>query len=382
LSQYQVGPYSVTNQPGKGYTVSEFIDSLDELYQKENPDATKKEKGEVIQAVTQVIGRGEDPVQLRVGTTQLINTQNKLFGAGNWLVPTVSQPGNTLDPEYKLSERYVDDKGVRRNNIGLKLLSYRGITQDSKLQQYPLGTPDVRDGRQLIVGSIGLTLGGRTGRWRTDLRSYFHFRDNTQVIKQPLLMPVAVLSSLPLDRTITVALEDQIRRAYLIQKVTAESPGIQGLVMVDMEVLTLPTGMELPDDVDDPIVWVEWIVSPETLTGDPLRLGVFKATRTYTVKFWADRNKTTPAVVTNLALTVRRQRTQYYSRISHDPKFTRSTYDETTRTYLVNGQTDTIEQNYIVDDLRGLSSVEEYQTVPDGITQSIRLDPGEGYTII
>ncbi|QIP14757.1 hypothetical protein G8759_20110 [Spirosoma aureum] len=369
LTDYQSGSYDIDSPEQKGFSVEEFIDEGDDLF--------KDQKGHVIRPAPYVTGKGGQPISLKVGTCQMIIEPSPLSPTGQtaqWQVPTMRQAGNTLDPTYKVSQRYLNDQGKRQNDIGLKLLSYRGMTQDSAGHLYPFATNDVRDGRQIITGSQALTISGRYGAWRQFLRAYYYFRDNTQKVSVPLLLPVAVLAQLQLHRAVALCLEDQIRRIYLISKLQADSPGLAGKSMVRLEVLSLPSGIDQAADVDDPIVWVEWVASAETRTGS---IGNETTVKTYSVKFWADQAKTTPAVVSNLDLTLRRKRYVGYDALT---SLFREVYDEGQLHYTANGTTQVLETNYIIMQVRPVIS--DTGDKPNSLRQTLQLDPGEGYNLL
>ncbi|QIP15706.1 hypothetical protein G8759_25265 [Spirosoma aureum] len=369
LTEYQSGNYDIDEPDLKGFSVAEFIDSGDDLY--------KDQKGNLIQPAPYVSGKGGQPISLKVGTCQMIIDPSPLAPTGQtaqWQVPTLRQAGNTLDLNYKVSERSLNDQGKRQNDIGLKLLSYRGMTQDSAGHAYPLATNDVRDGRQIITGSQALTISGWYGAWRQFLRAYYYFRDNTQKVSVPLLLPVAVLAQLQLHRAVALCLEDQIRRIYLVSKLQADSPGLDGKSMVRLEVLSLPSGIDQSADVDDPIVWIEWIASAETRTGS---IGDETTVKTYTVKFWADQTKTTPAVVNNLDLTIRRKRWIGYDALTNQ---FREVYDEGQLHYTANGTTQILETNYIIMQVRPV--INDTGSKPNSLRQTLQLDPGDGYNLL
>ncbi|WP_461044293.1 hypothetical protein, partial [Spirosoma harenae] len=141
LTPFQAGDYSTAYPNATGYTVNQYLDSSDEL----NKDST----GNPIDPESEVVGGGQTLISLQVGSMQLAYQPSGLSDGAFWLIPTVRQPGNTLDANYKLSSRYLSKEGKRPNNVGLCLIAYRGMTQDSAGNAYPLATPDVRNGQQL-----------------------------------------------------------------------------------------------------------------------------------------------------------------------------------------------------------------------------------------
>jgi hypothetical protein len=267
-----------------------------------------------------------------------------------------------LDIKYKESDRYLTKEGTRPNSVGLVFLSYRGMTTDSKGNPYPLGTPDVRDGQQVVVGTKALTLAGRHGSWRNDLRAYYYFRDQTQPITQPLLLPVSILAQLELDQLVWLSLDDHIRRSYLISKVQAQSPGIDGKVSVRLDVLSLPSGIELGGDQDAPVVWVEFIYGPETIVSNPLR-----EYTVLSVKFWSDKAKTQPAIVTNLPINLR------FKKSHLNTSGAVLDYLEYGQTYQGNGVSTVLETAFLFN---------YRETATQYYNSIISIDPGEGYSIL
>lgn len=363
LTPYQAGAYSTDFPDGTGYSVRDFYDSADELY--------KDADGTVLQAPAQVVGAGQTEVTLRAGTTQLLHENSHLSEGALWFVPTLRQPGNVLDPAYKESSRYLSKTGKRPSSIGIRFLSYRGMTTDSKNNPYPLGTPDIFDGMQQAIGKQALSLGGRAGGWRAYLWAYYYFRDQTQKITQPLLLPVDLLSSLQLHRLVSLSLEDQIRRSYLILKLQADSPGADGLCPVRLEALSLPSGIEQAAFTDLPIVWVEFTFGPVTTTSQPIRQHVV-----LTVTTWVDQAKTNPALVTNLPINIRFKRTHYDTHPDDAGNTQIVDYLEYVQTYLANGASTVLETAFLGNYPDSLDSHYRYYTF------DMDLDVGEGYKII
>ncbi|RYC69827.1 MULTISPECIES: hypothetical protein [Spirosoma] len=371
LTPYQSGPYDCTDPFGKGYRVIDYVDSADSLY--------KTEKGELLQPAPLTIGDGQQLLNLRVGTTQLSYEASTLApknspasAAGRWFVPIVRQPGNLLDEAYKASEHYLDETGKIRNPVGLKLLSYRGMTQDSTGRPHPLGTPDVRDGRQQIVGTDACMLSGRYGLWRRALRNYVYFRNQTRPITQKLLLPVSVLSALPLHGTVSLSLDDHIRRSYLISKVQAESPGPDGLAIVKLEVLSLPSGLDLPGEFDDPVVWVDIVLGPKVAQPLPVpspASGTYPVWKqSVTVRCWSDSGRTQPFIPSGLPVNLR-QRMPGMAGVLEG--------EEYVTTYVVNTH-----QTIVTTDFVATQNVYGPDRRISIFERTIQLDPGDGYTLL
>lgn len=371
LTEYQTGTYSTDFPDLKGFTVYDFVDDKDDLY--------KDSLGNTIKPPYQVVGQGETEINLKAGTCQLVRETSPLGTGALWFVPKVRQAGNILDAMYKKSDRYLTSEGKRPNNIGLCFLSYRGMTTDSKGNPYPLGTPGILDGQQVMVGSQALTLGGRFGAWRTYLNAYYQFRNQTQRITQPMLMPVAVLASLQLHRSIFLTLEDQIRRSYLISKLQAEMPGIDGKVRVRLEALTLPSGIDQAVDVDAPIVWIqlEQINTAQQPIGNTNVSG-YEVYASLTFRAWSNQTKTGAASVSNLVLQLRRIQ-KGKSVLTDLATQADTSYTESVEYYTMNGTTAIWETKLLVE-TKLVNHVRDITLLDYSLAYS--LDPGEGYTII
>ena len=365
LTPYQTGPYDSEPAQLTGYTIKEYLDESDEL--------NRNAKGETLTPPSFVIGDGQNAITLKCGTTQLISLpvpagdQPAPAGA-YWFVPTVKQPGNVLDNLYKYSECYPDEAGKRKNNVGLKLLSYRGMVAHSGGAYYPLATPGVKDGLQQVVGTQALTLAGKYGAWQSYLRDYYYWRDNTEPITQGLLLPVSVLASLQKHRSVQLSLEDQILRSYLISKIQAQDVGASGLVGVKLTALSRPPGLDLSIDADQPVVWLDFVLSVVP-SGSATQLG------TISVKAWADASRTTPASVISLGVVVRTRKT-LFDNVAQD--YVAGMTTEYLNTYYVTGT------GTIILDTHYLGS--EPESFGNGVSRvwnyGPSLDPGEGYNIL
>ncbi|MBD2700156.1 hypothetical protein IC229_05885 [Spirosoma sp. BT702] len=367
LTPYQVGAYSTGERENKGYTIREFIDEQDELY--------KDEQGRTIGQSVEIIGKGTLDIVLRVGTSQLAYEPSRLSTGAFWLISTVRQAGNVLDASYSASDRYPDKEGKRRSTIGLKLLSYRGMTTDSKNNAYPLGTPDIRNGQQQVVGQESLGLSGQNGAWQKALRDYYYFRDQTLPIVQNLLLPVGVLAQLPLYRSVSLTLDDFILRSYLIKQIRAEMPGLSGLAKVRLEALSLPPGLDLSAGVETPLVWLELIQAQSgegSYKDEAAQTDGLYVTTSLTIKAWTTATRTQAIPVTNLPVTIRLKKT--YNSTTNDPP---QPYKEYVLQYLANGSVSVIEPALLTFRLFQKTGQPE-----DYYDQTAALDPGDGYNII
>ena len=192
---------------------------------------------------------------------------------------------------------------------------------------------------------------------------------------QPLLMPVDVLASLPKDRLVSLTLEGQVMRSYLISKIQAQQPGPDGLAPVRLDVLTIPTGLELAPVNDPDFVYLSMTIES---TKNELVSGAirgFEIKSKLTLFAWKDAAKTQPATaVSGLSVSLRRRQ-------KNDPsisQLTSTTYKESLVTYLMSGASQVIEyalqtQVRLVDNSQA-GSVEDYAV-------ELSLAPGDDYLI-
>ncbi|RYC69741.1 hypothetical protein [Spirosoma sordidisoli] len=373
LSPYMVDRYGVDAPASKGVRIIDQVDANDELFR--DKDGNQLPPSSIVLGGT---AEGErDEVQLGIAATQL--TYEPAPDGGHWIVPTLRQPGNMLDPYYKPSDRYPNEPGLGqtglqlKNAIALRLVSYRGLVPGSNSLTYPLGTTDVRSGAQVVIGTSATRLRGRYGRYRQLLRHLFYFRDQTRLVTVPMNFPVGVLTGVKLHEPIALKLTSQARRSFLIDKLQAESPGPDGIMPCTLTCLTIPDGLDLEPLVDEEPVWVELIKGPAR----PVNVAVSgrvvsRILVTLTIKVWTTSTRTVPAVVTNLPVTLRLKSYQVYG----GSQTGQTQYHEYPITYLVNGSSTVVEADFIQTESDTSSLANNL------LTQSMQIDPGDDYLIL
>lgn len=382
LTRFQLTGYSIDAALNRGYRFQETPDGADELF--------RDQQAQPIKPPALVLGRGEQLVEMKVDAPQMIYEPSSAGTSttAKWLVPTVRQAGNLLDETYKDSDRFVEKNSAdgslkRRNDVGLRILSYRGMQPDSTGALYPLATNGTRDGRQATIdGSEATTLVGRAGVYRTNLRAYYYFRDQTRRVVASLLLPTTVLAGLKLDEPVALALEGSVRRSYLPDKIQSDSPGTSGLVKIRLTMLTLPDGLELgrtgvPADADEPVVWIELIavvrIDRTRYSGHSTDYREFTK---LTVKCWANAQRTQPAVVNSLPVVLRFIRSDAFAGGIPGSTYTPTPYQETLRTYYLSGSSAVIEADFL--SMNTYGSDGQF----DQYYYEFALDPGDGYAIL
>lgn len=383
LTPYQLTGYSVDAAKGDGYSFTDTPDSADALYKDVN--------GDLLTADPIVLGKGRQPIELKITTPQMIYepslASTRLFG-GYWLVPTVRMPGNVLNNNLKLSSRYAEPDpktGIVKltSPVKLSLLSYRGMQPDSKNQLYPLGTSGNSDGKQIpIPGAEATTLGGRYGVYRKSLRAYYYFRDQTRPVMASALLPATVLSELAYDQPVSLCLSGDVRRSYLPDKTQCEAPGIDGLVRVRFTALTLPTGIDLPSEVDEPVIWVSLTIVEVAGQGPIIPNGnvptFIEKAATLTLRFWLNAAKTVPAVVNNFTVSLREKKT-FTPVDEYQPA---PTYVETVSRFYANGQQMILTGPYYTRRTRYENRLIKPALLFENYVAAYQLDPSDDYIIL
>lgn len=363
LTPYQSGAYDTDRPRDTGFTLSEFLDENDQQY--------RDVDGKQIKPNSVSLGKGEEPISLRCGTTQQTYADSPL-STGQWLVPTVRIAGNTFDPRFAQSERFIKEN-KRPSAIGLQLLSYYGMQPDSTGSLYPFASPDVRNARQEVIGTQALTLRGRYGAWRQYLRPYYFFRDQSIPVTQPLLLPVAILSKLQMQRTVGLTLSRSVINSYLPVKLQADTPGPDGRALVRLECQTLPNGIGLPADVDEPLVWLELLQETERSS---FTVELLEEKTKLTLKAWANKERTAPASISSLPIGIRMKRT--YNLLDLASYVPPAKVQEYVQAYTLVSNLQIVETGLVT----RLSRTELPANMLEDWQTSVQLDPGDGYYVL
>jgi hypothetical protein len=295
LSGYQLGGYSIEAAEAKGFKIIDFIDDKDSLFLNGT---------DPIAPTPILLGKGGTEINLKVGAPKMRFDGSPFNGA--WYTPHVSQPGNLTDALYSNSTRYLKD-GKRQNPPALRLVSYRGFVADSAGHLYPFATSDGLNALQQPI-CPATALDGTYGLWERNLRSYYHFRDNTRKVTANLLIPVGILNQTPLDERLGLRLNDDVLSSFLPSRLQLEAPALDGLVKVRLDLQTIPpapasladTGYQKPISA---VVWVGMEKAQGPLLTEEGNDGT--TTRQYTtitLSFFADAAGTIPAEVENLTV--------------------------------------------------------------------------------
>lgn len=376
LSAYLAGKYGIDPQASKGFSVKESIDGNDELY--------KDAQGNLIPTIAQTIGTlGTDRTEINLPLcgTQMVYEPSPM--GGNWTLCALRQAGNMLDFYYKDTDRYPAQPAAGqtdlqlKNDIGLRIVSYRGLVESSNGSLYPLGTTDVRNGKQQIISQKAARLGGRSGLWNSGLRQFFYFRDQTRPVTVPLDLPVALAASLRFHEPISLKLDGPALRTYLIDRLQAESPGPSGKMQAKLFAFSLPDGLELSQLASLPLVYVEMIVVA-TLVSDPPApaFPTRHIENKITLRCWADPAKTTPVVPSGLSVTIRLRKV--YETGYPALYVPTSAFVDELRSYTLNA-VETVVETSLVSMRYSINS--DDKRINDWHTGTLLLDPGDDYLI-
>ncbi|GAB2571676.1 hypothetical protein [Spirosoma areae] len=381
LTPYIAGKWGIESPASRGFSIVDGIDAADELY-KDSTGASLVPVGLAVGGGA--IGAERDEVKLGVCATQLMYEPSGMSG-GNWMVPTLRQAGNILDLAYKDTDRYPESPKPGETQVTLKyqtalrIISYRGMVQSSNGSLYPLGTPDVNDGRQVQVGTKAAMLGGRRGEFRRVLRAFYYFRDQTRSVTVPLDLPVGIAAGLKLHEPIALKLDGQARRTYLIDKLQAESPGPSGIMPCKLFALSLPDGLDQAADNDEPVVWIE--LKRVTTAQQPIgnqNVSGYEVYSTLTLLAWTDAQRSAPATVAGLLLSLRKKQ-QGKSTLVNLATVADTTYVESVDYYTLPSASVVLEPNLLVE-TRLINHVRDITLLDYKL--GISLDPGEGYNIL
>ncbi|UHG93423.1 hypothetical protein [Spirosoma oryzicola] len=386
LTQYIVNPdkYGIKPPSNQGFSVVDYIDSADELYRD-----TKQQT--IIPKGLQIGGTADSDrleVKLGVGSCQQILEPGFLANT-KWVLPTVRQAGNMLDPNYYASDRYPTEDGTLRNQMGLRIISYLGVVPSSNGAVYPCATPADRDGRQQEALTASSSLTGKNGLWQTILRNFYYFRDQTREVTVDLNLPTGVAAALNLHEPISLALSGQSRRSYLIEKLRSESPGPSGIMESKLYAYSIPDGLDLSQQVEEPHFYVQMtaVEGPFVSIAFPMPL-TLKLT-TYTLSYWLDAAKTQPAGLVNRSINMRRIRKGIPG--AGNQAIRVDFHEESVVVYPAIGSGGPLDpaaagcagQSLFADVISYyLPDIIERNPPIDAYTLTLQLDPGEGYTVL
>ncbi|OIN57621.1 hypothetical protein [Arsenicibacter rosenii] len=374
--EFQLAGYGIEEPSGKGFTLEEYIDPADELFKMPDP------QGNLRPGIpkTYVLGKGGEPVSLQVGTTQMTYIPAPYSTSARWMVPVVRQPGTILDPAYKQSDRYIEDNNIQ-NAVGLRLLSYRGLVDDSQGGRYPLGTSDVRNGRQEVIGQVAPRMSGTYGGWNTGLKLYYDFLDKNRKVTVDLLIPAQRLSGLQLHEPLMCSFNGQ-NVSLLPGQVRAEAPGSSGKLTTELEAYTVPDGADIPRITPDPLVYVELIQTVlESRTGV---IGIVHEIRSLTVKVWKDAARSQPVSAGQLPLSVNifMSRTKrFYTTDRNTAKSYPDRLEQQIKTYTITGAVQQLESQKTVL-MQGEPPLPEEGKIPAGWSTPIYIQTTSFYVTI
>lgn len=190
-----------------GYVVSQMVDDTDLEWK------NRKYKNSF------TLGNGEKEVSLKIGTVMMI-TENKPFGGGQWLIPMAQRPGNLLHGSFSESSSYSVDSEDRAsykltNEPKIRLLSYRGLQEDSIGVLYPYATSTQATVNGTVVGSRMLKFDGATGQWYSQTEKYYSVLDSLRPLQMELLIPLAKFGQIRLSEKIMMKIDRQKRLFFL-----------------------------------------------------------------------------------------------------------------------------------------------------------------------
>lgn len=282
-----------------GYVVNQFVEDKDVTWK------TKKYRKNF------QIGSGGTEVNLKIGTVMMIK-EDRPFGApgAKWLVPHVERPGNLLSISYFKSASYVadtNDKAMFKltNEPSLRLLSYRGLVEDSTGELYPLATSIQTDINDDAIGSRMLQFDGGTGQWYTSLDKYYGFLHRGNPLQIDLLLPLGKVYELTDTSKKVMLTVDKEDKYFFMKRLQVEFPSKNGKVKVKADAVEIVNNDIVPMPVITPTIMVYVVIAEENVVSEGVGTGHYIRYADIVIRLYLDAELTEAAEVDDLTVYVR-----------------------------------------------------------------------------
>lgn len=217
---------SATKIEETGYELIQGIDSGDELFEM-NPYVKSFFIGG---------DRVQKKLELPVSTCFMkAETNADQLGSAQWRVPAKRQLGNAYGETWAVGSQAHNEEGYTRNEFTFRLLSYRGLFQDSLGNFYPYATSDglAPDGVTEICQS--LWLGGSTGILEYYHRRWLIFKLRTELVVLKTYITNILLSMLSPLKKVRFATPEGTHIEALLDEVKF-SPTNNRLLRADLRI--------------------------------------------------------------------------------------------------------------------------------------------------
>lgn len=221
LTGSELVKYEYSTPDSSGFLVKQMVDDADIVWK------NRKYKNSF------TIGKGEKEVTLKIGTV-MMKTEAKPVGVGDWIVPYSEKGGNLLHASYSVSNSYAvdtDDKDSYKltNEPKIRLLSYRGLQEDSEGIIYPYATSTQATVDETVVGSRMLRFDGSTGQWYSQTEKYYTLLNEGKPLQMELLIPLSKFGEIDLKEKCMLRIDRQ-KRLFFLKKPLFYFPSKNGKV--------------------------------------------------------------------------------------------------------------------------------------------------------
>jgi hypothetical protein len=291
LTPFVLAGYENEVPDEKGYIVTSYEDSNDELFRDKDPVSTK-------------IKEGQKAIKAKIGSLKMYrgyNPDNTSNAADqmNWLVPDAAQKGNLISGIFIEEKEYYNGAYNHKNEFGLRLLAYKGIQPASNGKFYPYATSLSTNFQQTKTGTWSFDAAQKDSIYQQLTVPFYMFLANARRLGYELIIPLSKAKDMPLHKVYSLQGENQVRIKFLIEQFTFSAPGKHGFLPAKLKVYVLNTPEPTPNLYTGEVFYIELIHSnPWTSIVD----GRQTTYEDLTIKVWADLAKTVPANPTDLTV--------------------------------------------------------------------------------
>jgi hypothetical protein len=131
------------------------------------------------------VGAGAEIIECLAGSLHQVEAEDPLVKGRTWLLPTLEATG--AGPEYEMGDEI---------RVGLRLLFYRGLQEDSAGNDYPLASREAVNLNGASVGKYSLSWGGPKGLYAKWHQPWLDFRARAVMTEYEVVFRIADLQAL------------------------------------------------------------------------------------------------------------------------------------------------------------------------------------------
>ncbi len=195
----------------KGFTLTQTLDSADELNNTLPIDWAKYQ-----------VGEGGESVATQFSTLFNFQGPDSIYTVRDWLVPQTQVKGSS--PEFELNT----------NSFSPRLLFYRGMQPDSVGNNYPLGSWDTKkfDGTEITGEKYSLHWAGTKGLYNVWWKAYLDFKTQTRAVDRNIKFDVGDILALDFKKKFRIE-----HLSYVWTKITTSISLKSGLKVAKVKLL-------------------------------------------------------------------------------------------------------------------------------------------------